>query len=531
MKSQSQGSAHSSIQQPVPPIHSIPLVKRYSAAELRQGFLKNDPFIRLLSAETLLGKSKQDVVDQIGRPLTVINGIAFEGGRGKQPEYWYSWYGTGPGLLQGNERIAFVFDREDTNGVVVDVYALYHPTQYNSLGTALNSMHSVQSTQAWNALRADNTRPKTIWLDKSQFAKHDELSKRPEYRGHRFPITMRWRSIAGNYIVIRAESVVAPVICHKKFNVETNRDDITGFAKNPGFDWRLSRVLSMEVMKEWNPGITSIWLKTNSEGMNWNLTEFEITTMTEKQSSPSSNARAIIPSSGPKPNRINPKDGAEMIYLPGGNFTMGDADNPSNPLHKVTLSYYYVYKNLVTVAQYRRFCSATGNQMPPPASEDWKENHPIVNVRWDMAQAYCQWAGVRLPTEAEWEFAARGTDGRLFPWGNAFDKSRFHHQPDNGFEYGGGTDAVGSYPTGASPGGVLDMEGNVMQWCADFYDENYCKKSNINNPSGPSVGFYHVMRGAAWNHTNPSYFRASRRDKTDLSVCDSSIGFRCASND
>jgi len=122
---------------------------------------------------------------------------------------------------------------------------------------------------------------------------------------------------------------------------------------------------------------------------------------------------------------INAKDRAEVVYIPAGEFTMGSkpgvGKSDEQPEHKVDLDGYWIYQTKVTVAQYRQFCQATGRSMPNAPSWGWKDDHPIVSVTWDDATAYAKWAGAALPTEAQWEKAARGTDGRIYPWGNEWD--------------------------------------------------------------------------------------------------------------
>src|SRR5262249_43446944 len=152
---------------------------------------------------------------------------------------------------------------------------------------------------------------------------------------------------------------------------------------------------------------------------------------------------------------------------------MGDDDVRNNPRHTVTLSGYYIYKNLVTVAQYEKFCKATGRQMPyaPDFDPKWRQkDHPILYMSWDDAKDYCDWAGEGLPTDAQWEKAARGTDGRKYPWGDTFDSSKVwcskRVEGDSG-----GTTAVGHY--GISPYGCTDMGGNVWQWSQDRYDNDF----------------------------------------------------------
>lgn len=124
--------------------------------------------------------------------------------------------------------------------------------------------------------------------------------------------------------------------------------------------------------------------------------------------------------------RKNPYDGAEMVYVPAGEFTMGSIDyEPEKPIHKVTLDGYYIYRTPVTVSQYLHFCYITGYRkpLPPTFNPNWMyRDHPIVNVSYINALAYCTRARVKLPTEAQWEKAARGTDSRIYPWGNEFDR-------------------------------------------------------------------------------------------------------------
>jgi len=237
-----------------------------------------------------------------------------------------------------------------------------------------------------------------------------------------------------------------------------------------------------------------------------------------------------------------------MVYVPPGEFLMGNAIQDTNPRRtrnwpgdqtqirgafqganpgcKVTLDAFWVYKNDVTVAQYRKYCDATGKEMPPAPGWGWKDDHPVVNVTWDEAKAYCDWAGVALPTEAQWEKAARGTDGRKYPWGKGWDPRKLQCSKKNGGD-AVSTAPVGSFPAGASPYGCLDMAGNVLQWCEDWYDENYPKSTSPTNPIGPAAGLGRVLRGGSWEGNIEDFFRCAIRDYGNPGDGDDISGFRC----
>jgi formylglycine-generating enzyme required for sulfatase activity len=226
----------------------------------------------------------------------------------------------------------------------------------------------------------------------------------------------------------------------------------------------------------------------------------------------------------PEPPRT--EDRAEMVLVPAGEFWMGsDESADEQPRHRVGLDAYYIDKYEVTNAFYKRFMEATGRAAPGY----WNntsfngESQPVVGVSWHDADAYCKWAGKRLPTEAEWEKAARGTDGRKYPWGEQWDSSRA-----NAGDKLGKTAPVGSYPSGASPYGVHDMAGNVWEWVADWYDKDYYKRSPERNPTGPDSGWNKVLRGGSW-YDDPFFaLRTASRGNVTPVLRNDLIGFRCA---
>jgi len=234
---------------------------------------------------------------------------------------------------------------------------------------------------------------------------------------------------------------------------------------------------------------------------------------------------------------INPKDGAAMVWVPAGKFTMGADLSQFGGIrrkmlagaskHKVTLSGFWIYKNDVTVAEYRAFTQATGHQMP------WSHEgaYPVVCVTWDDATAYATWAGGLLPTEAQWEKAARGTDGRDYPWGNEWDDKRWAHSTGKFATDLGSPEPVGSCPSGASPYGCLDMKGNVWQWCADWYDDSYWSSpaSRALDPCNQSIGRMkdRVCKGGASGTNISNQLPVAYRTSFSPDTSNEIVGFRC----
>jgi serine/threonine protein kinase/formylglycine-generating enzyme required for sulfatase activity len=233
-----------------------------------------------------------------------------------------------------------------------------------------------------------------------------------------------------------------------------------------------------------------------------------------------------------KPNEIVAKDHARMILIPAGHFMMGSHEKPDEqPLHRVYLDGYYIDKEEVTTGRYRAFLKST-EHAAPYKWEDFKSdadsNRPVVGVTWFDADAYCRWAGKRLPTEAEWEKAARGIDERKFPWGNEEpDQTRANFGRCCGWKGYGMLAEVDSLEKGKSPYGVHGMSGNVWEWTSDWYANNYYKASPATNPKGLSNGDRKAIRGGSWSNTATD-LRVTGRDKLSPSYKNQSLGFRCA---
>jgi formylglycine-generating enzyme required for sulfatase activity len=235
---------------------------------------------------------------------------------------------------------------------------------------------------------------------------------------------------------------------------------------------------------------------------------------------------------------INSRDGAPMVLVPAGGFTMGSngGDHDEKPPHEVELEAFYIDKYEVTTSRYAKFLQATGREKPKHWTNTVPVSHgdrPVVGITWDDAKAYCEKYGKRLPTEAEWEKAARGTDGREYPWGNSVPDSnranfaRFTNSWETDL-YSKRLKPVGNYEEGKSPYGAYDMAGNVWEWVADWYAKNYYWNSPKENPKGPSNEKSRVVRGGSWSYYEPLALRAASRGDWVPSNTSESIGFRCA---
>jgi formylglycine-generating enzyme required for sulfatase activity len=243
-----------------------------------------------------------------------------------------------------------------------------------------------------------------------------------------------------------------------------------------------------------------------------------------------------------------PADGMVMSYIPGGDFEMGSyaGDDDEQPIHTVTLDSFWIDQNEVTTTQYERCVDAGAckprlcgkpNSSTADNGDMVNHNFPAICVNWYQAETYCRWAEARLPTEAEWEYAARGPENMVFPWGDEFDGARLNYcdkncerdWADETFDDGYTEIApVRSYPSGASWCGALDMAGNAWEWVADWYGSDYYSRSPVQNPPGPASGEGRVLRGGSWGF-DPFYVRSANRDTFLLpSNTYGHLGFRCA---
>ncbi len=229
-----------------------------------------------------------------------------------------------------------------------------------------------------------------------------------------------------------------------------------------------------------------------------------------------------LPPLGPVPGlryRVSPTDDMPQVLIPAGEFVMGSPDGQGTgndyPQRKVYVSAFWMDLHEVTVGQYNRFCQATGRQMDTQYNKD--DRHPVVRVSWDDASAYATWAGRELPTEAQWEKAARGGTTTVYQWGDTFDVAKANNNQK-------GSTAVGSYaPNGF---GLFDMAGNVWEWCRDWYETGWYGRMPGRDPVNTKPSSGHVIRGGSWSG-DPFYLRVAIRARTSPTGTDSA-GFRCS---
>ena len=226
-----------------------------------------------------------------------------------------------------------------------------------------------------------------------------------------------------------------------------------------------------------------------------------------------------------------------MVCVPAGEFWMGaaqgdgQAEDDERPGRMVFLDAYWIDRFEVTNSQYQACVNANGCSSPGASGSMTRgsyygnpsfANYPVIYVDWYQANAYCEWAGERLPSEAQWEKAARGTDGRIYPWGNEAPNSSLA----NSKGAVGDTLSADSNPNGKSPYGAYNMAGNVWEWVVDWHSASYYQSSPANNPTGPASGSHRVIRGGSWSFGDWN-LRASNRGMDSSSGRYDNLGFRC----
>ena len=239
-------------------------------------------------------------------------------------------------------------------------------------------------------------------------------------------------------------------------------------------------------------------------------------------------------------------DGAPMILIPAGPFIMGSHDGLPNerPEHTVTLDAFFIDQYEVTLSLYRKFLESGKHESPPTWDDEAATtvgDRPATGMKWPSALAYCQWAGKRLPTEAEWEKAARGTDGRRYPWGDMqpfvdianYNRGMWVNEAITLVAVTSGLEGMsvrhGLKEGGKSPFGLFHMAGNAAEWVADWYGRDYYQKGPEQNPTGSATGEKRVLRGGSWADL-PAALRVTARFSAEADYEDRTIGFRCAMN-
>ena len=242
---------------------------------------------------------------------------------------------------------------------------------------------------------------------------------------------------------------------------------------------------------------------------------------------------------------IRASDGMEMVYVPGGTFVLSERGKGGEGAHTVTLHNYWIDQTEITNMQYYQCVEAGACRAPttcawgePTYKDASYKDHPVICITWQMANAYCEWAGGRFPTDAEWDYAARGPERSIYPWGDSFDAARLNfcdascpHTDSQYRDYNDGygmTAPVGNYPDGVSWCGAMDMAGNVWEWVADWYGPYGTGAQE--NPAGPTTGNERLIRGGSWYDAS-DFNRADHRHPYDPQDYNHLIGFRCVMPD
>lgn len=234
----------------------------------------------------------------------------------------------------------------------------------------------------------------------------------------------------------------------------------------------------------------------------------------------------------PSTKFIGSHRGGPMVLIPAGEFAMGSdlGQEDEQPVHRVSVKAFYLDVYETTVSRYAEFLASQKPDAPfkwNEATAGAHENKPAVGVNWYDARDYCRWVGKRLPTEAEWEIAARGTEGRIYPWGSAHPTRGHANAGETRWRGYNTLSNVGRFELGKTPEGVYDLSGNLWEWVADWYDPTYYQFSVRDNPKGPSAGPLRALRGGAWNNDSKA-IRSSNRAGYAPDARRNDVGFRCA---
>ena len=234
----------------------------------------------------------------------------------------------------------------------------------------------------------------------------------------------------------------------------------------------------------------------------------------------------------PSTKFIGSHRGGPMVLIPAGEFAMGSdlGQEDEQPVHRVSVKAFYLDVYETTVSRYAEFLASQKPDAPfkwNEATAGAHENKPAVGVNWYDARDYCRWAGKRLPTEAEWEIAARDTGGRIYPWGSAHPTKGHANAGETRWRGYDSLSNVGRFELGKTPEGVYDLAGNLWEWVADWYDPTYYQFSARDNPKGPSAGPLRALRGGAWNNDSKA-IRSSNRAGYAPDARRNDVGFRCA---
>ena len=284
-------------------------------------------------------------------------------------------------------------------------------------------------------------------------------------------------------------------------------------------------------------GFQNLWAKVSQ--LKDSIASGQVTIPSAPNPAPTQSSSGIAPPACTQIGQkwTSPVDNMTLVCVPAGEFTMGAGQNQENsepfemPVHTVNLDAFWIDQTEVTNGMYAG-CVASGKCKQPVTfssnsrlkyyDEPQFANYPVIFLIWFKAQAYCAWAGRHLPSEAQWEKAARGTDGHTYPWGESIDCWKANYG-----ECKGDTTPVDNYPDGASPYGALDMAGNVLEWVADWYGEKYYSASPLKNPPGPDTGTLRSIRGGGWNEPTDR-IRTFHRDFDNPNSGADNLGFRCA---